>query len=332
MSRARRLALAIVVGIVGVGCGSRFDAASDGARHALRDPSIAATAAPTTAECTPAERAAFDGPNFASLRPSAPTPTNGVMTAGSFMEQIQQRGRLVVGVDQNTLQFGYRNPITGALDGLDIELLREVARSIWPEDAAHIDDRITFKAVTTAERIPAVMNGDVDIVASLLTVTCERARDVSFSNLYYLAHQRFLVRRDSPIASAADLAHKRVCATQGSTSLANLQRDVPTAEPVTVDARTDCLVALQQNTVDAITADDTILVSFEAQDPKTKILPDVLSDEPYAIAVNAAHPEFVRFTNGVLEDMRRDGRLRGLYARFLRTNDPPPPPEPRYVD
>jgi len=264
----------------------------------------------------------------------------GVMPAGSFMADIQARGRLIVGVDQNTLQFGYRHPITGDLEGLDIELLREIARAIWPTEV-DIDERITFKALTTAERIPAVIPGDeprrvplVHLVASLITVTCERDRDVAFSAVYYLAHQRFLVRRDSPIERASDLAGKRVCATAGSTSLDNLEWIVPAAKPVPVAARTDCLVKLQRGTVDAVTSDDTILVSFQAQDPKTRLLPDVPTDEPYAIAASREHPELIAFTNGVLEQMRADGRLAALYEDFLRTPDfvPPPPPEPRYVD
>jgi polar amino acid transport system substrate-binding protein len=179
------------------------------------------------------------------------------------------------------------------------------------------------------------MNGDVDVVASLITVTCERAREVAFSSEYYRANQGVMVRSDSLVASTSDLAGKRVCATRGSTSLANLEAQAPEAVPVPVEARTDCLVALQQGTVDAITADDTILVSFRAQDPKTRIVADVdLSDEPYAIAVNRDHPEFVRFVNGVLEALRATGRLDQLYREALQgvSGSRPILLEPRYAD
>ena len=56
-------------------------------------------------------------------------------------------------------------------------------------------------------------------------------------------------------------AGKTVCATQGSTSIANIARRVPKAKLHPVASRSECLVALQEGTVDAITSDDTILRS-----------------------------------------------------------------------
>ena len=318
----------VVLGLALAGCGS--SGSSSAAQDALVVPERAVASGTATKPCDAAETAEFAsrtaGGGYASLRPPSPMPAPGAMPAGSTMAQIADHGQLVVGVDQNTLQFGYRNPLTGKLDGFDIDLLREVARAIFPGET-DIDTRIVFKAVTTAERVPAVANGDVDVLASLLTVTCERARDVGLSTVYYLAHQRFLVRNGSHIRGAADLAGKRVCATAGSTSLANLEARVPAAKPYPVEARTDCLVALQQGTVDAITSDDTILHSFQAQDPKTTILPDTLSDEPYAIAVRSDREDLLRFVNGVLDQMRADGTLRGFEMKW---NIDEPLPEPRY--
>ena len=63
-----------------------------------------------------------------SLRPTATTPAAGEMAVGTWMREIQNRGRLVVGVDQNTLLFGYRDPRTGTLQGYEIDLLKQLAR------------------------------------------------------------------------------------------------------------------------------------------------------------------------------------------------------------
>ena len=137
-----------------------------------------------------------------------------------------------------------------------------------------------------------------------MTITCARRQQVDFSTVYYDAQQRLLVPINSPIHSIADLAGKRVCATKGSTSLENIEKLAPKAIPVPVAQRTDCLVALQQGTVDAVTSDDTILLGFQAQDPFTKIVGPDISPQPYGMAINKSHPEFVRFVNGVLERMR----------------------------
>jgi polar amino acid transport system substrate-binding protein len=248
------------------------------------------------------------------------------MPAGSYMARIQRRGYLIAGVDQNTLLFAYFNPLDGQLEGLEIDLLRELARAIFGNP-----DAIQFRAVTTAERLPAVEDGTVDVVADAITITCARRRDVDFSTVYYDAGQKLLVPRNSGAASLADLAGKRVCATAGSTSLAALVQQQPRAVPFTVPQRTDCLVALQQDEVDAVTSDDSILLGFKAQDPDTKIVGARFANEPYGMAISKAHPDFVRFTNAVLARLRADGGWRRIVSRWLgRFGSVSAPPRPVY--
>jgi len=79
----------------------------------------------------------------------------------------------------------------------------------------------------------------------------------------------------------------------------------------------DCLVALQQGTIPAISTDDSILLGFHAQDPNTKIIGSSLADVPYGMAISQAHPDFVRFVNGVLAQLRANGTWRRLYDNWL---------------
>jgi len=268
-----------------------------------------------------------------SLRWVGPVPQPGAMPAASYMRTILQRGLLTVGVDQTTLFFGYRIPQTGEIDGFDIALAREIARAIFGNPNA-----IELKAVTTDQRLPVVESGLVDMVASQVTATCSRRTQVDLSTIYYLAHQKLLVRKGGSISSVADLNGKKVCATAGSTSFANIEKLAPGAVLYPVAVRADCLVALEEGWVDAITSDDTILLGFEAQDPNnTQILPAELEDEPYALATSKAHPEFGQFVNGVLDQLRASGRLEELYRQYLNRSDvgfvpPAAPPPASYQD
>jgi polar amino acid transport system substrate-binding protein len=253
------------------------------------------------------------------------------MPAGSYMQAIERRGRLIVGVDQTTRFFGYRDPQTGAIDGFDIALAREIARAIFGDPTA-----IELHAVTTGQRIPVVESGHVDLVASQVTATCDRRQQVDLSTIYYLAHQEVLVRTGGP-GTIADLKGKRVCATTGSTSIDKISKVVPGVVPYPVASRADCLVALEEGWVDAVTSDDTILLGFESQDPlNTYIIPNRLSDEPYALATSKEHPEFGRFVNGVLDELRADGRLEQLYHQYLPPAagfvPPAAPPPAAYQD
>ncbi|MBV9843606.1 MAG: glutamate ABC transporter substrate-binding protein [Kutzneria sp.] len=245
------------------------------------------------------------------------------------MARIAERGRLIAGVDQTTYPFGFRDPFSGELTGFDIDMLHAVSAALFGDP-----NRIQFKTITSAERISALTQGQVDIVARTMTIDCSRAQQVGFSTVYYVAGQRVLVNRGSSVTGIGDLTGRKVCATKGSTSLDAIAAAASHPVPVSVDNWTDCLVMMQQGQVDAVSTDDTILVGLVAQDPYTVIVGPRFTDEPYGIAVPKQDEDFVRFVNAVLERMRADGDWRASYQRWLgtRLGPVPDPPPARYRD
>jgi len=287
-----------------------------------------ATPAPTTTTATPN---ADCGDATASLRPQAPLPSPSQMPGGTYMRTIQERGSLVVGVDQNTLLLGARDPVDGQIKGFEIDLARQIAKAVFGDE-----NRVELKAISSAQRLPFVQNQTIDLAVDAVTVNCARLQQVTFSTIYYDASQKVLVPTDSTATQLQDLAGQKVCATKGSTSLEFIRHypSTPPLVPYPVDLRSDCLVALQEGRVDAISSDDAILAGFQAQDPYTKIVGPPLTDEPYGMAINQDHPEFVRFVNGVLDGMRADGIWSAIYAKWLSpvVGTSPPPPDPHYRD
>ena len=267
---------------------------------------------------------------LASLRPPNPLPAPGQMPAGSTMAKIVQRGKLVVGVDQNTFHMGFRDPATGQIQGFDIDMARAVAQALFGDPNA-----IQLKALTSDQRIPALQNGDVDIVVRTMTITCDRLKQVAFSAVYYDAKQRILVKQNSTIDGPDALAGKRVCATKGSTSLAAVAALPAKPVPVSVSDWTDCLVMLQQGQVDAVSTDDVILAGLKSQYQYTQIVGAALADEPYGMAVPLQNQDFVRFVNGVLQNIEAGGAWTASYQHWLGGLLPgaaPAPPTPQYKD
>lgn len=268
-------------------------------------------AAPATAAATPA------CDPTASLRPAGPPQ----VTPGSYMAKIRARGYLIAGVDQNTYHFGYLNPLDGKIEGFDIDMVRAVAAAIFGNPG-----KVVYKAISDAQRIPSIQSGAVDIVAHTMTINCERMQQVDFSTVYYQAGQRVLVHSGSTVRSINDLGGKKVCATTGSTSIANIKAVPSHPIPVAVPYWTDCLVLLQQGQVAAISTDDSILAGLAAQDPWTRIVGPRFTSEPYGLAISRQHPDFVRFVNAVLERLRSNGQWAASYARWVGTPIPAPPP------
>lgn len=263
----------------------------------------------------------------ASLRPG-PLPAPGNMPPGSTMAAIAERGRLIVGVDQNTYLFGYRNPATGQLEGFDIDLARELARRIFGDP-----DRIDLRVVDAGQRVSALQSGLVDLVVRTYSITCERKDDVAFSTVYFLANQRILAPKGSGIDSVAALGDKRVCAVSGTTSLSTLFALDPRPTLVGAKTWTDCLLMLQQDQVDAISTDDVVLAGLAAQDPTVEVVGASLGVEPYGVGIKKGNDDLIRFVNGALEQLRVDGTWQRLYDTWLRGLGPSPgPPAPRYED
>jgi polar amino acid transport system substrate-binding protein len=265
----------------------------------------------------------------ASRRPAGALPAPGHMPAGSFMDTIVKRGRLLLGTSQDTLLFSSRNPFTGGVEGFDIDMARQVAAALFGDPS-----RVQLVVIPNSQRIPAVRSGRVDLVAETMTITCERLQMVDFSTVYYQAGQKVLVPRNSTAKSIADLGNKRVCAAAGSTSLANLAKEPSHPIGVAAVTQAECLVRFQEGTVDAISTDDTILAGLAAQDPYAKVVGPAFTDEPYGMAIAQAHPDFTRFVNAVLERERADGTWASLYRKWPGQvfGPAPAPPAARYLD
>ena len=256
-----------------------------------------------------------------SLRPP-PGPAQ--VTSGSYMAKIQHRGYLIAGVDQNTYNFGFRNPFNGQIEGFDIDMIKAVAQAIFGDP-----NKVVYKAIPDSERESAVESGSVDIVAHTMTILCSRLKDVDFSSVYFNAAQRVLVLKTSKVTSLADLRGQKVCATSGADSMGPISAAGAIGVPVAY--WTDCLVLLQQGDVAAISTDDAILAGLEAQDPWTTMVGPAVSHEPYGLAISKQHPDFVRFVNAVLDQVRTDGQWAASYRHWIGPSAPAPP-QPLYAD
>lgn len=259
----------------------------------------------------------------ASLRPF---PTRA--EADAAVAAIRKRGRLLVGLDIGSNLFSFRDPITGEVTGFDVDIAGEVARDIFGNPRA-----VEYRILSSSDRIAALQNNSVDIVVKTMTITCERREKVNFSTVYFTGYQRILAPRDSPITQPEDLSGKRVCVARGTTSLDRVREIEPQPVIISVVTWADCLVALQQREVDAVSTDDAILAGLVAQDPYLHIVGPSMAEQPYGIGINLANTPLVRFVNGTLERIRTDGTWDTLYRRWLTVLGPAPaPPTPRYSD
>src|ERR671916_2410784 len=321
-SNAHRLALTAALTVIGLVV---LSACSLFSYTPTELPSPPATSAPSPSG--PASTPAQCRNPTASYQPTGSLPAPGNLPSGSTMAKIRDRGRLVAGVSADTYLLASRNPLTGRIEGFDIDMVKAVAKAIFGDE-----NRYQLRVITAAQRIPALQEGQVDLVARNMTITCDRWTQIAFSSEYYRAGQKILVRKGSRATSLAALKGQKVCAPRATSSLENLKKLAPDAVPVEADNHTGCLLLFQQGEVAAITGDDTVLAGLAAQDPYA-VVPDqkAFTAEPYGLGVNKDNVELVRDVNARLAQMRRNGEWKAIYDRWLAEPLGPAPSPPKAV-
>jgi polar amino acid transport system substrate-binding protein len=267
---------------------------------------------------------------------------------GPTIDEIKSRTgakrKLIVGVDQNSYRWGYRDPNSGGtaeLEGFDIDLVHRIA-----EDILGDPDAVQFKAIPTNQRIPAIEDGRVDMVVRTMTINCDRLKDVAFSAPYFRTGQQLLAPKSSPITGYdGSLAGKRICTAAGSTAYSTLEQDKADGDLVasadlstTVPNQLDCLVRLQLGEVDAVVTDGALAASQAAQDPTVQLKGDPFTTEYYGVAIKKDADDLVRRVNQVLVEFRKDtaGGWQKSYDAWLsetlgRDAAKSEPPAPEYL-
>ncbi len=238
---------------------------------------------PVPASGTPSPVATVPRKCLESAPAMSPMPSPGAMPTGSTMREIEKRGYLIVGVDQDSYDWGYPNPTPNpslgeSYVGFDIDMVHALAYAIFGNP-----DAIRFVPVAQDFRMGAANLGIVDVVADSITITCHRKDQVQFSIDYFDAEQELLVPRDittiSVNSTSRGVPHMngldggKVC-TVGTTTIRG--------EPYRPGARRQVqrgprgqLVRLpgllQQGQVQAVSTDSTILGGVAAEDPNLKL-------------------------------------------------------------
>lgn len=261
-------------------------------------------------------------------------------TIAAIKARTGAKRKLVVGVDQNSYRWGYRNPNkeNAELEGFDIDLVHRIAQDILGDP-----DAVQFKAIPTSQRIPAIQDGRVDMVVRTMTITCDRLDQVAFSAPYFKTGQTVLAPKSSAVTGYdGSLAHQRICTATGSTAYAKLDADQKAGKldasadiRHTVPNQLDCLVRLQLGEADAVVTDGALAASQAAQDPTVALKGSAFTTEYYGVAMKKDADDLVRRVNRILVDYRSSGWQtsydKWLSATLGEDSAPSKPPAPEYL-
>ena len=230
--------------------------------------------------------------------------------AGTTMAKLQDAGEIKIGVKYDVPPFGFKNPETNAIEGFDIDIGKAIAADLGVQPK--------FIEAISDNRIPFLKDGTADLILSTMTINAERDEEIDFSEPYFIARGRILVKKDNnEIKGVDDLAGKEVCTVLGSTYEETLKKQAPRAKRRLVDTYSECLELIQNGAVDAESTDDVILTGHIIQDDELKLVGEPLTTEPYGAGLKEGDTAFKEFVDETIQKFKDDGRWKQTYDKWI---------------
>lgn len=304
------LAMAMAVSTL-TACGGEKDAAPNAANteaagteaeaseeNAAEDTDAAAdteAAAEDTADAAEEEAAAGEEEAGAEAAGAVTTKTEGVLTFGTNAEFPP-------------FEFVAGTGVIDQYDGIDMAIAKQIAEDNGMTAAI---ENMEFDSL-----LVALQNGQIDAAIAAMTVTEERKEAVDFSVPYYTATQVMIVKEDSDIAAAADMADKKICVVQGYTGEICVNDMGYSYEAF--KKGTEAVLELVNGKCDVVVIDSATAQKYVDDNEGLKIVEDAsaFESEEYAVAVQKGNTALLDMINKAIEAKLADGTISDLGVQY----------------
>jgi glutamate/aspartate transport system substrate-binding protein len=236
----------------------------------------------------------------------------------------------------HVVRLGYResSPPFSFLDQANrpIGYSLELCEAVVDEIGAEVDDanlKIEYVKVTSDDRIPAVVQNKIDLECGSTTANAERAKQVAFSPLMFVAGTKLMVPKASGTSGVADLKGKTVVVTKGTTNEQAMHAvDKKLALGLNIVASPDHEQSYQMlvdGKADAFATDDILLYGLIARhksQDKFRVTGDYLSYDPYGIMFRKGEPQLAAVVERAFHKLGSNRDLIPLYNKWFMARLP----------
>lgn len=268
---------------------------------------------------TPASPAPAPAPAAAAPAPAAAAPA---VVITDTMKRVGDTRSFLIGVRESSVPFSFLDDKKQA-KGYAVDLCLKVADEIKKELKLPKLD-VKFVPLASADRIPALLEGRVDIECGSTTNTTERQKQVDFSYTTFVTGARVMARKKDKVLSLADLRGKNVAVTKGTTGekLVKAENDASAMKlNILVQDNNDAsFKAVESGQASAFVTDDILLFGLIAKSAKPadyEVVGKYISIEPYALMIRKDDGRFKGVVNRALQRVYKSGEIQGIYKRWF---------------
>ena len=244
------------------------------------------------------------------------------------LDKVRATGVITLAYRDSSIPFSYLGA-DAKPTGFGWEICGKIVEQV-KKATGRADLQVATQAVTSANRIPLLLNGTVDIECGSTTNNSSRGKQVAFSINYFYTGTRLLVKAGSPVHGFGDLKGRKLVSTTGTTNMLVLRRfnaeEEAGFELLGAKDHAEAALLVQQGRADGFGMDDILLFGLRASsaDPAAfAIVGEPLQVEPYAIMLRKDDPAFKKLVDDTLGTMMKNGEFEALYKKWFLSPIPP---------
>jgi polar amino acid transport system substrate-binding protein len=234
-------------------------------------------------------------------------------SAGSTMDRIVKKGRLVVGLTGTQPPMNATTK-SGDLIGLDVDLAKAMAKALEVE--------LEFKTMSFADLLPALEKGKLDLVISGMTATPARNKRIAFVGPYYVSGKGILAKAERYKSLKANeglnASSVTAAALKGSTSQKYIENLMPESQFVPTASYDEAIEMILADKVDVLVADYPYcaLTAYRLVDKGLAAGQSPLTFEPISIAMQE-DPLLINWVQNFLTTLEGSGELKKIRTKWL---------------
>ncbi len=230
-------------------------------------------------------------------------------STGRTVEQIQDSGKIVIGVFSDKAPFGYVDS-NGDYQGYDVYFGNRIAEDLGVD--------VEYVPVDPASRVEYVATGKVDIILANFTVTEERAQQVDFALPYMKVALGVVSPDGAEITDVSQLDGKTLIVCKGTTAETYFEENCPNVTLQKYDQYADAYNALLDGRGDAFSTDNTEVLAWALNNPGFTVGVTSLGDlDTIAPAVQQGNTSLLNWLNDEIKSLGEENFFHADYAETL---------------
>jgi glutamate/aspartate transport system substrate-binding protein len=244
------------------------------------------------------------------------------------LKKIKDSGAITIGHRDASLPFSYyddkQQPIGYAMD-LCAKIVDAVKAELKMPNL-----KTNYQLVTSANRIPLMANGTIDLECGSTTNNVARQEQVWFANTHFVTANRWVSKKSAKLKTLQDLKGKTIVSTAGTTNIKQIT-EINAAQNlgmniISANGHPEAFQMVETGRAVAFVMDDILLAGLAAQSrsPKDYEISSVaLSVEPYGIMVRKDDKAFKDVADKALSQVYKSGQINAIYAKWFQKPVPP---------